>query len=178
MDLTKCKVPCPDHTHACDRRPDHLGPHRDRQQKGTETCSWNVVEDVEWMRRRAQRAEAELERLRADLTTARGQIADHRAALKQVTEEDQAELERLRKEAEAEREVGQTFFNAMADQRDELKAAIERVRADCEAMTAEQHPTDTDHKIWLSGVYAQAKRTLNVLAALDTPTPPEGDRRG
>lgn len=36
----RCAAPCPDHDHACDRDPGHLGPHRDVQQKGTETCSW------------------------------------------------------------------------------------------------------------------------------------------
>lgn len=51
------------------------------------------------------------------------------------------------------------------------EARLACVRADCEAMTTEQHPADTDHKIWLKGVYAQAKRVLNIL---DAPAGGEG----
>ena len=37
-----CGARCPlGHTHTCARSPKHLGPHRDVQQKGDESCSWS-----------------------------------------------------------------------------------------------------------------------------------------
>ncbi|HEY9373385.1 MAG TPA: hypothetical protein VIU94_33910, partial [Streptomyces sp.] len=40
----RCGDVCAEHAHPCDRDPGHLGPHRDRQQKGTESCSWESFE--------------------------------------------------------------------------------------------------------------------------------------
>lgn len=104
---------------------------------------------------------AEVERLRAELAEAKRENANWR----EITEIYNEASENWRKRAmPAEAERGA------------LKAAIAQVRADCEAMTAGQHGDDTDHKIWLKGVYAQAKRVLNILAALDAPeTPENGD---
>lgn len=52
----------------------------------------------------ADEAEAEVERLRTDLTTARGQVADYRATLKSSAEEHFAEVERLQAELAETRE--------------------------------------------------------------------------
>jgi len=41
----RCGHQCPDHAHTCDRDPGHGLPHRDVQQKGTETCSWDDEPD-------------------------------------------------------------------------------------------------------------------------------------
>lgn len=128
----RCAEQCPEHPHDCGRDWGHLGPHRDRQQKGTETCSWEAAEPGtpcenteceafrEWLS--GEKADADKRVRRAEL-----ERNDARAAVERLT----AELAKAREQAAADLD---------AHSKDLMDAAVKQVlKSDDDGFSGVRH---------------------------------------
>lgn len=69
----------------------------------------------------------------------------------------------LSEEEEIARRVVKVVQGESAAELVKLRSAVEQVRGDCESMVRDPRGDDVGEGIWRKGVYAQARRTLNIL---------------
>jgi hypothetical protein len=146
----RCGAPCLKHAHGCDRSPKHTGFHRDVQQKGDHTCTWDTPgpKDFAAVMAALRNARVEVERLQRDAAawrTSYDRLSGRATRLWQAWQSARRGRAQMRAERDAARAeltgayLGATEVREMyADlrkrateierQRDRLAAQVKRIR--------------------------------------------------